>query len=313
MTHNDWESGTIKLPSAEFARVRQTIADADMKHKQRLFDLSQDFWKSLTAKEKSDPDAYALAYAVFQKKHDRTVWRNGMWAETVSSLPDGFDQLVQFKNYDYKTKTAITRPKRVLKEDIDFPTNRTVEFDTSGYDGALAFDKKTNTVVWDVSENNHAVDEARGSDMGKAFFAVLKTVKWTRGTGGYIRGNNEYHSDPDNFGGGEHYISAGFGPVGAEEAPHRTDAYWTADGKTVRPEDFPKRVKERAALAKADEKYRKNAAAAIARSKARAAAKAAEGTTSASGVERVQKGVPRKGGQFDFAKNRESTAKPLRN
>ena len=316
MSRYEWERGEIKLPSAEFARVRQTIADVDMKHKQKLFDLSQEFWKGLTAKEKADPASYAQAYVTFSKKHSH-VRRNG-WVgsgcnETISDLPDGLDEAVRFRRYNYKAKKAITRPKRVLKEDIDFPTNRSVSFGTAGDDGALTFDKKTNVVHWGVSENNHAVDAAHDSDMGKAFFAVLKTVKWTRGTGGYIRGNNEYHSDPDNNGDGAHYISDGFGPVGADADPHSTDGYWMADGKYVRPEDFPRRVKERAELIKAMDKERKKDASAIARSKARAAAKAADGTTSPSGVERVQKGVPRKGGQFTFAKSSESTAKPLHN
>lgn len=52
-----WQEGNIKLPKAEFTRIRQAVADADTNEVQSVYDRSQEFWAGLTAREKSNPTA----------------------------------------------------------------------------------------------------------------------------------------------------------------------------------------------------------------------------------------------------------------
>lgn len=40
MSKNEWEHGTIVLPSSEFAKVRQAVQQADTAHKERVFELT---------------------------------------------------------------------------------------------------------------------------------------------------------------------------------------------------------------------------------------------------------------------------------
>jgi hypothetical protein len=255
VSRHEWEQGEIKLPSVEFAKMRQTLASTDLKRKEELFAASQEFWKSLTAKQKSDPIAYYQAFEAWDASHQKKVYRPYGGTYPESTLPAGLRGLVKaYGGYN------PTTPKRVLKEDIDFPTNRTTQFVTDEYDASISFDKPTNTVHWHVSENNHAVEAAHRAAITGDFFAALDKVRWTRGTGGHFYGNDEYSSDRENgAGAGANYITNGYGPLGAIEAPYNTGGYRMADGTKVEPRDFP---------------AQKKAAAEEARYRAREAAKA---------------------------------------
>lgn len=63
MSRFEWERGEFTLPSAELARVRQAVQAADADHKKRVFVKTQEFWKSLSRKEKTDSQAYLAAVA----------------------------------------------------------------------------------------------------------------------------------------------------------------------------------------------------------------------------------------------------------
>lgn len=78
----------------------------------------------------------------------------------------------------------------------------------------LVLDEKTRTVRWVVPENNHAVDFAWRHPMGKAFENALRKVRWVRGTGGKLVGNDEYNRDSRYEGGGANYVTRRYGPLG---------------------------------------------------------------------------------------------------
>ena len=273
MSHYGWERGTIKLPSAEFSRLRQELAAIDLSEKKRLFDASQDFWKSLTAKQRIDSNAHEQAWFAYDKAHTTRRYRGGMWGgtEEVSSLPSDLADLILHN-------ARRGKPARILKEQIEFPTNRTTQFRV-GLEAVITFDKSTSSVEWGVSENNHAVQEAHDHYLGRKLFELLKTVKWTRGTGGYLYGNDEYSRDEDNgAGAGAHYETSAFGPLGAEHHPHLTDEFRMSDGKWIRRDDFPANVRDRAEREKAAKKAASKVRAAEAARQRRTAAqqKAAE-------------------------------------
>jgi hypothetical protein len=99
-----------------------------------------------------------------------------------------------------------------LKTDFAPLPWKTVAFTASWDECGVTFDLKARTVRWGVSENNHAVERARESWLGRAFFRALDRVNWTRGTGGTIVGNDEYNSDSEYEGGGANYVTASYPP-----------------------------------------------------------------------------------------------------
>lgn len=238
MSREEWEHGVIKLPTAEFSRVRQAIADDDLKRQTEVFEHTQTFWKSLNRKQRTDRREYldaAQEYAVAEEdrieKENRRIAQRTSWSRAPQFLPDNSDAIL--RELQETLHRGNGKPRRVLKSDIEFPTNKTLTFGDDNAD--VVFNREESTVTWSVGGNNHAVDFARGGALAHKFFETMNTVKWTRGTGGIIHGNDEYNDGPHGEGRGSDYATSGFGPIGAAGAPHATAKYRTATGDLVDP------------------------------------------------------------------------------
>lgn len=214
VSHDQWEEGEFKLPSTEFSKLRQVLADQDTAEKTALFEHAQMFWKGLSAKQKSDRRAYELAYAEYEEANSHVEGVAGSLrrrAQVVSHLPDGFRRLVG-------ADRRSAKPARVLKEQMSFPTNRTLEFCTPNGGAVATFNRAMNTVRWAAAPNNGAVDAARPSTLRNTLFRHLDQVRWTRGTGGVVTGNHEYNED-ENGQARNDYTVAAFGPLGGRPIP----------------------------------------------------------------------------------------------
>jgi len=237
MSRYDWEAGTIKLPTAEFSRVRKAVEVADREHKEQVFAATQDFWKGLSRKEQTDPEAYRKA--VFRYADE--MYRGAQRQRTLSGSV--YEQLerVSRSRWDPQTRRQVFgKPRRVQVADMGYPTNRTTVFQLpSG--ATIAFDRDTSSVSWSTGENNHQVERAHDDPLAQVLFAELGKVRWTRGTGGVLSGNDEYNQGSREAGLGGNYVTTGFGPIGAADpqAWSRTDDYTDSTGKRVTRDRFP--------------------------------------------------------------------------
>lgn len=223
MGMREWESGTIVLPSAEFAKVRQAVQSADAELKEAVFARTQECWKGLTRKQTTDPEAYrAAVYDWLKVQRDKARERGYVG----SSEPDP----IAGAAYSMMYHQCGNPPRRVLKADMDLPTNRTTVFRAD--QGSMSFDRATNTVEWDVDSSSWAVERARGSVQGRALFGALGKVRWTRDTGGLLTGGNE-NAD------GEGPAKA-WGPVGALAEPSVCEPYTDSKGNRVTQEMLSK-------------------------------------------------------------------------
>lgn len=169
MGHWEWEACTITLPSAEFARVRQAVQEADRAYKEQVFDDCQTFWRGLNRKEQTDAPAYEAAV----NKYDDETYRVPHQGSAVGhwGRQPVVDQIARRRHrrsvssrlrrglrVDYTTDgRAVTgKPTRVLKADMDFPTNKTTDFRFD--DGRISLDREKRTVQWETDQNRNAVD-----------------------------------------------------------------------------------------------------------------------------------------------------------
>lgn len=221
MSCYEWSSGVIKLPSAEYAGVRRKVADAHTAFLEQMFAYAQTFWSSLSAKQKRDPGAYAEAVRLY-------VWGD---YGTRKGVTDDEHMALEL---DWALRVGKERPKRLIRSNIDWPTNKTVSFHAS--DLTISFDGGAKTVAYIVSENNRARDHAQKTHLHVAFYEAMDAVKWTRSSGGVILGNDEYHREGgyEMEGGGGSYVVDAFGPVGAREAPaHVRKPFLDSSGKRM--------------------------------------------------------------------------------
>jgi hypothetical protein len=240
---SSWEHADIKLPSAEFARFRQAVAEEELAHQNDLYAHSQTFWRGLTAAQRSNRAAYEAAFEAYEREHTIVAPARRyplLLAETsTSSLPHGLGDFVRARRHACYTGA----PARVQKDSVAFPNNRTTVFASEDGSANVTFVKEINTVQWNVPEGEDAVRTARSSRLADVFFRQLRDTRWSRNTGGVIFTGEQYRRDAGDYGGLESLISGGFGPVGAGEAPYLTDDYRMVDGRIVTVEEFPAAIK----------------------------------------------------------------------
>ncbi len=214
MSCYEWEAGTIRIPTAEFVRVKRFVQDTAKAYNDKLYAHAQVFWKSIPASAKRDKDKYAKQVHIFVYGNRKDGWdfdpkfpiSNGL--VTNNDERNGFIEDIRW----LLSRMASTgTPRRVKQTDIKpVVNNKTLSFSCG--EGHIQFDPKRHTVEWSVGENNHARDYGRNHPIAKALFQVLDTVKWTRGSGGEIVGNDEYNRDSRDSGGGGNYVIDQYGP-----------------------------------------------------------------------------------------------------
>jgi hypothetical protein len=226
MGHWETEHGEITLPSAEFAAVRQAVQKSEHDHQNRVFEETQAFWKGLTRKEQTDPAAYEAARSkVIDARHHAIESARRSWGSR--SVTPHADELVDDLSWRLELPRGAA-PARVLKSDMPFPTNRTTEFNAG--EGHITFNKDSNTVVFDTGQYRDVIEKARNSPAGSALFNRLKTVKWTRGTGGVFHGDNEISNEETDRG---EYVTTAYGPIGAAQEPMHCEEYTDSKGNRV--------------------------------------------------------------------------------
>lgn len=208
MGRYEWAHGEIILPSAAFAPFRKAVQDAVHAKWQKAYDDSQRFWKSLSAREKADWDLFRRALNARRYDND-TEW-----------LCD-------------PRRVRDEKPRRALQSDVDWPTNRTTEFNES--DLRLTFIRENRTLVYDVASNKSAREHALNTTLATAFHDQITKVRWTHGTGGVILGNDEYNEESgrNHEGGGGSYVVAAYGYIGAKEAPTHVGEFLNGKGQRM--------------------------------------------------------------------------------
>lgn len=188
MSCYEWEKGRILLPSKDYSKFRQEVIKA-----------WNDWWLKVLEHAKQ-------AVEVLRVNPDRTASEvlYDKWAPARSMHDDTLHAIVCIiPNKDGKWMM----PK---KQDLPLkPISKGCCLNL-GEAFIILLDNER-TVVWSVSENNHACDRAHDHPVAKVLFRLLSQVKWVRGTGGEIVGNNEYNQESDYAGGGGNFVKQTYG------------------------------------------------------------------------------------------------------
>jgi len=201
MSCYEWERGTIRIPAGQWAGFRKNLL--------KLWNGKQD---ELLADAKR---AHAKCKAAAKGK--RGTKRQDALRDALLSycgLRDRFESneryaalrslLLKREAWDGPVKLVAPKAKDLAKHAVSKSATCHMP------DASVTFDNATKSVTWDVPENNHACERASEHWFARALFTALGRVKWTRGSGGEIVGNDEYNRDENRYeaGGGGSYVKA---------------------------------------------------------------------------------------------------------
>ncbi len=196
MSCYEWERGVIKLNTKEYSRVKKAFIDAIRMDQEKKLQRAVELYNCILAKVKGKRgvDIHSAYYS-------------------VRSENDDLDEESVFYETCLNHNNRCKRPLKPKKKDFIFKVERknpSVDL----MEASISFNDSNRTIGWNVEENNHSKERAHNKPLAKALFKLLADVKWTRGTGGTIVGNDEYNQDNSDYGGGGNYVTMRFGPVG---------------------------------------------------------------------------------------------------
>lgn len=181
MSNYNSEHGQFTLPAGAYRQVKLAVLEAANKNIAGALTTAQRIYDKIMAQGKGKRnfdyhDAYTEAMedvnicrrlifkALFKKYQPGNASRGPVYGRPTAPKQN------DFKALPYKTETVRA----------------------TSWAGEITFNDAAKTITWTVAENNHAVEEARGSRVAQALFNALNRVKWTRTTGGFIEYVDEY-------------------------------------------------------------------------------------------------------------------------
>ena len=200
MSCYEWERGTIQLSVKENSRVKKAMIAGIKTYQENAHKNAIKLYEKMIASAKGKRGVNWQT--VYGNCRTESVSRSTFFLSSHEETDlDPMDKMYPQEN---------KRPLKPKKKDFIVKVERknlALYFE----DAQISFNDKNRTIFWSVSENNHAREWCHKHYYAKTLFSLLNTVKWTRGTGGTIVGNDEYHRDDDYEGGGANYVTISFG------------------------------------------------------------------------------------------------------
>lgn len=220
MSCYQYEYGSIKLPSAEFSRIRRAFANEHnvwLDNTFRKAELHYERLKAYVALNKKDKSVSVWS-------RDRVHGLVSRYIEDIMrySSEAEYDKMMSvfltYKTVDGKQKYTLVKPKKMHFKHVSLSNNEYKDQELS-----IDFDSTDKTIKWSVLENNRSVDRAWECPLGRMFSKVISSVEWTRATGGVFYYNDEYNREEEGFSGaGGDRVSHYFGPIGKK---HQEDEF----------------------------------------------------------------------------------------
>lgn len=203
MSTNNWERGEIKLPSNQAVAFRHSMVNFYNAQQTRFFERAQSLYTQLKAASKGKRN-FDFGQAFENLLTGNSMYRSGCDESGYYEIQDALFPTEQTEKGWQRSR----KPKAPKKSQFKHAKLSTKGL-AVGHEAGINFNGST--LVWVVSENNHAVERAHDHPVAKEFFRLLSQVQWSNRSGGEIVGNDEYNQDNTHSGGGANYVTHRFG------------------------------------------------------------------------------------------------------
>jgi hypothetical protein len=220
MSNYERERGTIVLPTAEVAPLKQVLREYTNKLREEVRVEAIRLHKEINTRSLS------LYKERWHALHYQSQGRSSTWSKT--SRRDLVNNVASsvISRMLYRVEKESIAPQQPTLADLNAlvpqATNKTTRFsvfDEDGYGEAeITFEGRK--VNWDVPENNRAVEHAHNGEIAQLFFRHLDRIQWTRGTGGVGVYHSEYDQNDSPYG-YANSVTFAYGPEGEKVEAHR--------------------------------------------------------------------------------------------
>lgn len=198
MSCNNFESGTIFIPSHSWSKFKKSMQEAQNKERDRIFKLAVD--------KQADIEEH------FKGKKNVEFWEVINYTMNTMEMEDYMVTDIISLSLKKEGCKMYKITQKMMDKVIDKANSKTVCFG-GNMDCGLTVNNEARSVEWEVCEGNRACELARNSWLGKAVFNNLSKIEYgnSKKFGGVILGNNEINYEE---GDGTQYITARFGKIG---------------------------------------------------------------------------------------------------
>jgi len=211
MSCNEWERGSIKVPSSEWTSFKVKVKNAYNNLVQQDYNIALKLYQNLLEDAKGKRKYNFRYNLVINLQKLNLKWYRAERIETALFPPS--EHLATRRRKPFKPK----------KKNFNRINNQTEKIELGL--ASIGFSNLTKTFFWYVEENNRAVSEAHDDPFVKIIFEALTDVDWKRNSGGVIVGNDEYNREATHPGGANNYITYSYGPIGLKISKSRGYAY----------------------------------------------------------------------------------------
>jgi hypothetical protein len=192
MSEYGWERGTITIPKNQWSAFRKGLLTSWNRHQDEMLEQAK---RAFAAAKRASKGVRGPRRVAAQKAAVARSIGCG-WDDTWNEPrrdQERFDEMVGglFDVDGRHARTKLHAPRRASFPKVPVTKDATLQIPSA----SITFHNASHTVRWNVPENNHAVESARGDWFAKELFAALEQIKWVRGSGGEIVGNDEYNRD----------------------------------------------------------------------------------------------------------------------
>lgn len=204
MSNKEWEEGTILIPSSEWTSLKRSVIDTFNAGMHQNFRLAERTYSHILEAGRTQRGFNYKDEAIAFLTRFNLNWQSMYLIEDSMFSP-------------FKDGSLRRKPLKPKKKNFPFATNKTSSLDLGH--AVVTLHNNLKQLHWRVLESDHAVEMAHTHPVAKTIFSRLKEIKWKRGSGGVILGNDEYNisSGQGYLGGGDDYLNYSFGPVGKKE------------------------------------------------------------------------------------------------
>jgi hypothetical protein len=217
MSRYEWESGELKLPAREWAAFKRDLRAAHDGLQEKAYALAESIFAEVLAagRGRRGFDYHEEAERVFGRKVSPPASRG--FYHAASNPNQGLEPYRDSILAALFPKGLLGKMSKPKKAHFPKATNKTTSFGGAGW--WISLEDAGRVFRWRVSENNHACETAHEHPLAAAAFRLLDKVKWTRGSGGKIVGNDELNEESSEEGGGANYVTMRYGPLGEADDP----------------------------------------------------------------------------------------------